>query len=164
MLLHRLRVFLLASSAALPSCGTLMTPGAFELSVTSTPPAVAVVCDGLVVGTTPCEVLVTRDLASFELRRAGYRPCRVEYGTVRNPWFLLNVFNGFVGVIVDLPAGADRNPDTAPVHVLLAPGDEQVTTTWRRSRAPQARAGAGSPSGLGRLVGDLIRLHQASNF
>lgn len=147
------------------SCGSLMSADRFEVPVTSAPAGAEVLRDGVVVGATPCVVVVTRDEPGFELRRQGHRPCRVECGTVVNPWFLANVSTGFLGGVVDCALGADRNPDSAPVHVLLAEGGLEVTTVWRRSPAHSRQASGvngsgGSLSELGRLVGDFVRMHQ----
>ena len=156
----------LVSCLMFGSCGSLMSADRFEVTVTSAPAGAEVFRDGMVVGVTPCVVAVTRDEPGFELRRQGFRPCMVECGTVVNPWFLANVSTGFLGGVVDFALGSDRNPDSAPIHVFLAEGGLEVTTVWVRSPAARRSGGVGggSVSGLGRLVGGFVRLHQDPSY
>ena len=162
----RRKVWSLVSCLMFASCGSLMSADRFEVPVTSAPAGAEVFRDGVVVGATPCVVVVTRDEPGFELRRQGHRPCRVECGTVVNPWFLANVSTGFLGGVVDFALGSDRNPDSAPIHVFLAEGGLEVTTVWVRSPAARRSGGVGggSLSGLGRLVGGFVRLHQDPSY
>lgn len=160
----RRRLWSLVSCLMFASCGSLMSADRFEVPVTSAPGGAEVLRDGVVVGVTPCVVVVTRDEPGFELRRLGFRSCRVECGTVVNPWFLANVSTGFLGGVFDVALGADRNPDAAPVHVRLAAGGDEITTIWRRSSSARGPAAHTSPSGLGRLLGDFVRMHEAPPY
>lgn len=137
-----------------------MTSGGFSVPVDSEPPGAAVRIDGLVVGTTPCTVVLTRSQRRFELQLPGYQQQPVEVGLVRNMWVAGNTLTLGLGVLVDVGLGTDRAVYTDPIRVYLSPGSGAAPMAWSRPREDGGSGGCGSRGeewrglvdGLGALI------------
>lgn len=133
-------IAVLLTLLAQAACCTVLATGTQRVVVESRPSGASVVLDGAVVGTTPCEVEVSRQSRTIELRLAGYRSQLVELSLAHSKWALGNLLTLGVGMVVDDALGSDRVICTEPVIVSLRPGAGSAAWVWTCScRGRQVR-------------------------
>ena len=106
----RLTLALLGLAALMPGCATILAGGPDPVSFDSTPRGATVTLDGVVVGETPCQALVSRqwDKGHLVFEHAGET---VEMWASRtfNGAFLGNILiGGVLGMLIDLGSGNVR--------------------------------------------------------
>jgi hypothetical protein len=139
----------------------MLTPDGIVIPITSNPSGAKVLCDGELLGTTPCSVILPSQYRSLWMEREGCQPRAIDLGDTSNPWAALNILNLGVGLAIDTCSGMHRVPNPAPAHVALRQaGARQSTPIWIRLDRPYrgavyGRAG-GRRSGLGSGVGAML--------
>ena len=160
---------LLLCCSLLAGCGTILTPGDTVIPITSCPTGAKVLCDGKLLGTTPCAVNLPSQYRTLWLEREGCQPRAVDLGGTFNPWITLHILNLGVGLAVDTCSGMHRVPNSEPAHVSLRQaGARQSSPRWIRLQRPYrgavfgtaqcGRCGHGSRAGAGAgaLLGGIL--------
>lgn len=104
------------------SCATLITGTKQNIHFDSRPQGARVEVNGLDVGKTPCDVMVSSSLQQkvFTFKLDGYQPKTVEAGRTLNPIAILDWFT-LLGLIVDIGTGALMKYDPTSYIVTLDP-------------------------------------------
>ena len=123
IMVRRMSIALLMCAGLLLSgCATIFTGNTQAVSIQSEPSGATVQVDGIQMGTTPCQVVLSRGSSqSLQVSKAGYETKTVVLGSKFNGWFLANlIFGGIIGMIVDIATGAIVWVDPESVMVRLA--------------------------------------------
>lgn len=118
------------------SCATLISGTKQNIHFDSHPQGARVEVNGLDVGKTPCDVMVSSSLQQkvFTFKLYGYQPKTVEAGRTLNPIAILDWFT-ILGLIVDVGTGALMKYDPTSYVVTLDP----VTTSGFNNKVLRTR-------------------------
>lgn len=91
------------ATAMLSGCGTILTPSQALVTFTSDPPGADVLVDGMPVGRTPVQTLVSnrRDHVVTLQHDSGESTSCILYSSLGAGWLVLDILLGLVPVIVD---------------------------------------------------------------
>lgn len=101
---------LLAGSTS--GCATIVAGGPDTVKFTSTPPGAEVQVGNEIVGKTPVEASVPRDIQTVTMTLSGYEPETVLITRHLNGWVFGNIlFGGIIGIIIDVSTENHRVAD-----------------------------------------------------
>jgi hypothetical protein len=135
----------------------LVSPKASDVRFESYPPGASVVTNGVVIGHTPCVLIVPMPLPSVSLHLDGYHEQLVDVGLMPDPWLFGNVVTLGLGLVVDGALGNSSRPDDEPIVVYLRPCGLPAPDPWTRTREAVPTSVDAAP-GVSNFAEGLIRL------
>ena len=117
-------VFIIVSLSlvfAMTGCATIFKGSNEKVSMSSDPSGAEVYANGQYLGKTPLRIdLRSKDVYSIEFRKAGYETKVVQVNNkVGLGWIVLDIFTGFVPVVIDAFTGDWFQLETTTVNAAL---------------------------------------------
>lgn len=139
---RKLLLALVAVSALVSGCATIVNGKTQLVSFRSTPAGATVLVDGRPLGLTPLSVqLEKKSSQTLVIRKEGYKDFSTAMGTTVNGWFFGNIlFGGLVGSTTDAATGAMH--EYAPNQFLVtleADGANLANGKTDKSKADKVR-------------------------